>query len=185
LNDAFGGLSEKQEQDRADRELAIQNETDAQKRYQMELQNYEINKEQEKQQKAQFDRGKALAIADATIATGEAAISAYKSMVGIPVVGPGLAVAAAAAATAAGVANINSIKKQTFEGVGEPPQPPSAPNLSAEAGTSATTTGAPTLDLSFLGEGAVTNEPIQAYVLADNVTNAQQANQLIQEQASL
>ena len=47
--------------------------------------------------------------------TFSAAIGAYRSMVGIPVVGPGLAVAAAAAAMAAGLANLNRISATKFE----------------------------------------------------------------------
>lgn len=53
--------------------------------------------------------GKALAIAQTTIDTYQAAMSAYKSMAGIPVVGPALGVAAAAAAVAAGIKNVQKI----------------------------------------------------------------------------
>lgn len=52
---------------------------------------------------------KALSIGQATIDTYASATGAYKAMVGIPVVGPGLAVAAAAAAIAAGMANVAAI----------------------------------------------------------------------------
>ena len=55
--------------------------------------------------------GKAAAIAQTTIDTYVSAQSAYKSLVGIPVVGPGLAVAAAGAAVATGLKNIAGIKK--------------------------------------------------------------------------
>lgn len=53
--------------------------------------------------------GKSLAVASATIDTYQSAVAAYKSMVGIPFVGPGLAAAAAAAAITAGMANVKSI----------------------------------------------------------------------------
>lgn len=53
--------------------------------------------------------GKAAAIAQATIDTYKSAVSAYSAMVGIPVVGPALAVAAAAAAIAAGLNNVAQI----------------------------------------------------------------------------
>ena len=53
--------------------------------------------------------GKAAAIAQTTIATYTAAMEAYKSVVGVPVIGPVLAVAAAGAAVAAGIANIKKI----------------------------------------------------------------------------
>lgn len=53
--------------------------------------------------------GKALAIASATIDTYLSAQKAYTSLAGIPVVGPGLGIAAAAAAIASGIANVNKI----------------------------------------------------------------------------
>jgi len=58
--------------------------------------------------------GKAAAIANATIDTYRAANAAYASLAGIPVVGPGLGIAAAAGAIAAGVANVEMIQSQKF-----------------------------------------------------------------------
>ena len=52
--------------------------------------------------------GKALAVAQATIDTYQSAVAAYKSLVGIPVVGPALATAAAGVAIAAGFKNIKT-----------------------------------------------------------------------------
>ena len=57
-----------------------------------------------------FAMWKTLAIGQAMIDTYASATAAYKSMVGIPVVGPGLAVTAAAAAIGAGLANIAVIQ---------------------------------------------------------------------------
>lgn len=57
---------------------------------------------------------KPIAIAQATWDTYNAANAAYKSMAGIPVVGPGLGIAAAATAIGAGLANVNSIIKTKF-----------------------------------------------------------------------
>lgn len=57
--------------------------------------------------------GKAAAIAQAIISTYTSANDAYKAMVGIPVVGPALAKAAAAAAIAAGMANVAAIRSQS------------------------------------------------------------------------
>ncbi|HAV56606.1 MAG TPA: hypothetical protein DCX45_03590 [Acinetobacter junii] len=59
--------------------------------------------------KTMFGIYKAYAIAQAGIATYTSAVEAYKAMVGIPIVGPGLAIAAAAAATAFGLSNIARI----------------------------------------------------------------------------
>lgn len=53
--------------------------------------------------------GKATAIASTTISTYQAAMSAYASLAGIPIVGPGLGIAAAAAAITAGLANVKNI----------------------------------------------------------------------------
>lgn len=60
--------------------------------------------------------GKAFAIAQATIDTYKAANSAYASLAGIPVVGPGLGAAAAAAAVLAGVANVKKILEVPDDG---------------------------------------------------------------------
>ena len=59
---------------------------------------------------------KAFAIAQATIDTYASAVAAYKSTVGIPVVGPALAPVAAAGAIAAGLAQIAAIRSQNVEG---------------------------------------------------------------------
>lgn len=52
---------------------------------------------------------KTAAIAQATMDTYSSAVSAYKAMVGIPVVGPFLGIAASGAAIAAGLANVQKI----------------------------------------------------------------------------
>ena len=53
--------------------------------------------------------GKAAAVAQTTINTYAAAMAAYKSLAGVPIVGPALGIAAAGAAIAAGVANVKKI----------------------------------------------------------------------------
>ena len=75
----------------------------------------DIAASQDKESERGFKLWKASAIAQGYVDTFSAAIGAYKSMVGIPVVGPGLAVAAAAAAMAAGLANLNRITATKFE----------------------------------------------------------------------
>jgi hypothetical protein len=72
-----------------------------------------------KSQKEFFQLYKAAAIAQTIIDTYQAAQAAYKSMVGIPYVGPALAVAAAAAAVAAGLARVNAIQQQQLAAGGE------------------------------------------------------------------
>lgn len=63
-----------------------------------------------------FEVGKAAAISQTVLSTYEGAQKAYSSLAGIPVVGPGLGIAAAGAAIAAGVARVQSIRSQTFGG---------------------------------------------------------------------
>ena len=137
----------------------------------------------EEQQRKGFERSKKIQAAQALISTFEATIASYKSVVGTPFVGPVLAPIAAAATAAIGLKNVQNIKKQQFEGGGTQPASGGGggiPSVGAAQGP-----GAPTLDLGFLGAGAGQSGPIQAYVLAENVSNAQQANQKIQDQATL
>jgi len=53
--------------------------------------------------------GKALAVASTTIDTYQSATKAYKSLAGIPIVGPALGAIAAAVAVASGIANVKKI----------------------------------------------------------------------------
>jgi hypothetical protein len=139
--------------------------------------------ESEKEQKKGFERAKKVQQGQALISTYESAVQSYKALAGIPVVGPGLGIAAAASAVALGLANVKKIGQQQY----------TSPNASGEASVatpSASAGGegtiqAPQLDLSFLGEGAGEQTPVQAYVIATDVSNAQQANQQIQDQATL
>ena len=62
-----------------------------------------------------FKIRKALSLVQATIDTFASANAAYKAMATIPVVGPGLAVAAAAAAITAGMVNVRNISQQKYE----------------------------------------------------------------------
>jgi tape measure domain-containing protein len=61
-----------------------------------------------------FELGKAAAIAQAAISIPVTAIEAYKSLAGIPIVGPGLGAIAAAAAIAIGTSRLNEIRSQRF-----------------------------------------------------------------------
>jgi hypothetical protein len=142
--------------------------------------------ESEQQQKKGFERSKKIQTAQALISTYESAVQAFKSLAGIPVVGPGLGTAAAIAATAAGLANVKKIQSQTFQGGGGGGG--SSYSGTGGAASAATAAGqtppAPTLDLGFLGEGAQ-QQVIETYVISENVTSAQQANKKIQDQSTL
>ena len=141
----------------------------------------ELAKIQDREGKKQFERGKKIQIAQTIISTYEGATQAYKSLAGIPIVGPGLGIAAAAAALAAGFNNVKSIKATKFEGQATS-EKNSYSGISAGAGQPAPTT--PQLDLGFLGGGAG-QTGFRTYVVSSEVTTAQQANQRINDQASL
>lgn len=66
-----------------------------------------------------FKVWKAMSMAQALVDTYSSATAAYKAMVGLPVIGPGLAIAAAAAAMAAGMANVAMISKQKYQEAAE------------------------------------------------------------------
>lgn len=124
---------------------------------------------------------KAISIAQTTIDTYQSATAAYKAVAGIPVVGPGLAVAAAAAAIAAGIMNVNKIintkvPKASEGGTGEgsggvditPPSMPALtlPQFNSTGGSNPTSQIAETLAM-------VTNKPIRAYVVSQDITSQQ------------
>jgi hypothetical protein len=137
----------------------------------------------EEQQRKGFERSKKIQAAQALISTFEATISAYNSALKVPAVGLVLAPIAAAATAAIGLKNVQNIKNQQFQGGGTQPDSGGGGSLPSVGGPQGP--GAPALDLGFLGGGAGQSGPIQAYVLAENVSNAQQANQKIQDQATL
>ena len=185
LNEAFTSLSGAETDANAARELAIQEETDEAKKKQLIATNNKILAEQEKQQKKGFENSKKIQIAQALIQTYSSATAAFSSLAGIPVVGPILGGLAAAAAVAGGLAQVAMIKKTTFQGGGAGQQEYQAPPTTAEGGgaSAAASSTAPQLDLSFLGEGA--GGSIQAYVISENVTNQQQADQIVTDQTTL
>jgi hypothetical protein len=73
----------------------------------------------DKGSKKQFKIWKGMAMANAALATFQAAINAYNSLVGIPYVGPVLGAAAAITAAAFGTMQINKIKNTEFQGAEE------------------------------------------------------------------
>ena len=131
----------------------------------------------EEQQKKAFQRNKAIGIASAIVNTAGAIMGALNPAVGglgIPLGLPGAAIAAAT-----GVAQIATIAKSRFNSSGgDAPDPPST------GGGSAPTPTTPQLDLGFLGAGAG-QTGFRSYVIASEVSNSQQANQRINDQASL
>jgi len=114
------------------------------------------------------ETGKALAITATTIDTFQSAQASYKSLAGIPVIGPALGGIAAAAAVAMGLKNIAAIRGANSSGGGGGGGNISAPNISTPAPQM--------MSGAFDISGGVAPEPLQAYVLTDEMTNSQ--NQL-------
>ena len=81
----------------------------------------------------------------------------------------------------AGVAKIAATKFN--DGGGNTPPPP--PGTMGGGGMGGGSTSAPSLDLSFLNNAQTKAQPIQSYVLATNVTSAQDAQQKIIDQSKL
>jgi hypothetical protein len=122
-------------------------------------------------QKRAFNVQKATNIATATIDTYMSAQSAYKSVIGAPVVGPVLAPLAAAGAIAAGLINIKKIKESQFEGGAEP---------SASGGGGGGGGGAVQApQFNVVGNNGMNQlaqlqqKPVQAYVVSSEMTSAQ------------
>lgn len=134
----------------------------------------------------QTTAGKVLAIASATISTFTSAQKAYEATVGIPIVGPALAPINAGIALAAGFKNIQAITKVKTPGGGGGSSPSGsfggsaaqAPNFNV-VGNSGVNQLAQTLG------GQSEQAPIQAYVVASNVSSAQSLNRNIVNNASL
>ena len=129
----------------------------------------------EEEQKKAFQRNKAIGIAQAIINTAGAVVAAINPAVGglgIPAGLPG-----AALADITGAAQVATIARSQFGGGGSTPSAPSQ-TISEPAPTT------PQLDLGFLGGGAG-QTGFRTYVVSSEVSNAQQANQRINDQATL
>ena len=131
--------------------------------------------------------GKAAAAASATIATYESATQAFKSLSGIPIVGPALGAIAAAAAVTAGMANVKKIvSTKTPGGGGGSPSlgitgsatPSSQPAAFNVVGASSQNQLAETI-------AGTQNKPVKAYVVSNEVSSAQALDRNIVESASL
>ena len=128
--------------------------------------------------KQSFKVNKALQLAQA----GIGAVQAVQVALADPtLVGPSRYIAAAAAGIA-GAANVAKIAAMKFNpGTTTPPPPPGTMGGGGGGGS----TAAPSLDLSFLNNGQTKAQPVQSYVLATNVTSAQDAQQKILDQSKL
>jgi hypothetical protein len=140
--------------------------------------------------KKSFQINKALGIAQASIATYEGATNAFKTASASPItIGfPGYPALMAGIAVTAGLAKVAKIAATKFNpGSTTPPSTGGGGGGGGGAmgGGGGGSTAAPALDLSFLNNAQTKAQPIQSYVLATNVTSAQDAQQKIIDQAKL
>lgn len=117
--------------------------------------------------------GKAFAVAQATIDTFKAANSAYASLAGIPVVGPGLGAAAAAAAVLAGVANVKKILEVPDDGkeTSTPSAPASQSIVRPNISLSDTIPTQLTQNLMTDTELSELNKPTRVYVTETDISD--------------
>ena len=146
-------------------------------------------KEGEAQSRRNFKIQKALSLAQTTIGAVEGTQNAFTTAQKSPITAlfPGYPFVQAGIAAAFGAAQIATVGKSKYQGGTTPPPPPPSGGGGGGGAAAAASGGtqAPQLDLGFLGAGAGQEAPVQAYVLAENVSTAQQANQKIQDQATL
>jgi hypothetical protein len=131
--------------------------------------------------KQSFKVNKALQLTQASIG----AVQAVQVALADPTLVGGARYIAAAAAGVAGAANVAKIAAMKFN-----PGAASSPSggggsMGALGGGGGGSTSAPALDLSFLNSQQTKAQPIQSYVLATNVTSAQDAQQKILDQSKL
>lgn len=136
----------------------------------------------------QTGAGKAAAIAATLISTYQSAQDSYKSLAGIPIVGPALGAAAAAVAVASGFKQIQAIKSVKV------PKERGASSVSAPGGSSFTA-AAQAPQFNIVGGGATnqlaglladqTSQPVKAYVVSSEVSSGQALDRNIVESATL
>lgn len=119
--------------------------------------------------------GKAAAISEATINTYLGAQKAYASLSGIPIVGPGLGIAAAAAAIIAGLKNVREIAKTKTPGGAAGGAVPSisAPTAAAPLAPQLPQATTTQLDQQSINQLATANTTTRAYVVESDVSSSQ------------
>lgn len=132
--------------------------------------------------KQSFKINKSLQLAQA----GIGAVQAVQNTLADPtLIGPTKFIAAAAAGIA-GAANVAKIAAMKFNpGAASSPSGGGGSMGALGGGGGGGSTSAPALDLSFLNNSQTKAQPIQSYVLATNVTSAQDAQQKILDQSKL
>lgn len=143
-----------------------------------------VGKNDKASAKRRFNINKALGIAQAGISTYLAVNNALTAGGNPAKLATGAQFAEAAVALTVGLANVAKIAKTKFDDGGGSNSPigGGGGGLGASGGG---TTSAPAVDLSFLNQGSNKSQPIQTYVLATNVSSAQEAEQKIKDQSRI
>ncbi len=128
--------------------------------------------------------GKALAIASTTIDTYQSAIAAFKSLAGIPYVGPVLGGIAAAAAVANGIAAVKKIVSTKIPGEAGGGGTVPTPLAIAPAPIAPTQTGV-RLDSGSINAVGSAVGPTQAYVVSSQGANENERRERLQRAARL
>lgn len=134
-----------------------------------------------KNAKKSFEINKKLQLAQAAINGTQSVMTVLADPT---LVGPLRYVAAGTAAVTA-LANIVRIQKTTFDSSKFTSPSPSSTNGGGGGGMGGGSTNAPALDLSFINQQTNQPQPLQAYVLATNVSSAQEANEKIKDQSRI
>ena len=128
---------------------------------------------------------KAIAIAQTTIDTLQGAIAAYKSMAGIPFVGPVLGAAAAAAAAAAGIRTIQQIKSTTKGSGGGGASSIGSTGVEAPSMASVTPLLDEQSDINRMNENNLTSQQeqqnIRVYVVDQDIRDANHKAQVVED----
>tara|TARA_B100001250_G_C19805616_1_gene793159 strand:- start:1661 stop:3253 length:1593 start_codon:yes stop_codon:yes gene_type:complete len=132
--------------------------------------------------------GKAAAIAGTLITTYQSAQDSYKSLAGIPVVGPALGAAAAAAAVVAGMANVKAIKGTplpTIAGVSAPSVSAPSSASQAPAPPAFNVVGATPESQLASTISSSQQKPVRAFVVSSDVSTQQELDRKTRLQAAL
>ena len=131
-----------------------------------------------------FEKSKKFRIAETRLSSIQAAFDAYKSLVGVPYVGPILGVAAAGAALAAGQKAINDIQSSTFDGGGGLSNPAAGGAVGAGGGIPSGQQAGPVINRTIVG-GTIEDKPIRAYVVGGDVADELAASEALQRRRAL
>lgn len=143
-------------------------------------------KQLEVEGKKAFERNKLLQIAQTLITTYTSATAAYASQMSVPSPdAPIRATLAAAAAVAAGLMNINKIRKTQYESGGAADSSQAPTPASVGGGNFATPIGPVGPNTNLTNFQNRPSQPTQAYVLAGDVADAQNARSKVEDLARL